>query len=241
MTGFIQYENGQHLCTGKECYVAVVLSLRPGWLGLIPVVGMFIAGTWDDLQGDERPRGFKGHLAAMRGGALTGGLVKMGAGAAVGLVTMAGGLSFHRIDLWILSAAAIALSANLINLLDRAPGRALKVFLLIALTLAFLVPEWRVVGAGSLGAAVALLRLDLSGKGMLGDAGANALGGVLGLGLVLGAFSSVRDPVVDDPRFALVLLSAALLALNLASERWSFSKVIENTPWLARLDHLGRK
>ncbi len=32
-----------------------------------------------------------------------------------------------------------------------------------------------------------------------------------------------------------------LLALNLASERWSFSKVIERTPPLRWLDAIGRK
>jgi UDP-N-acetylmuramyl pentapeptide phosphotransferase/UDP-N-acetylglucosamine-1-phosphate transferase len=78
---------------------------------------------------------------------------------------------------------------------------------------------------------VAILPLDLAAKGMLGDAGANPMGALLGLGFVL---------VSDGSTPVLVAIVTILLALNLVSERVSFSKVIEDTPWLARLDHLGR-
>ncbi|MDQ3941229.1 MAG: hypothetical protein M3238_07765, partial [Actinomycetota bacterium] len=40
------------------------------------LVVMALAGAWDDFRGDERPRGFSGHLAAARSRSLTGGLVK---------------------------------------------------------------------------------------------------------------------------------------------------------------------
>ncbi|MGH2807230.1 MAG: hypothetical protein ACRDKT_08140, partial [Actinomycetota bacterium] len=46
---------------------------------------MAIAGAWDDRRGDERPRGFKGHLGAARTGALTGGLVKIVAAVLAGI------------------------------------------------------------------------------------------------------------------------------------------------------------
>ena len=93
-------------------------------------------------------------------------------------------------------------------------------------------PLWRIIASGAIGATLAILPLDLRAKGMLGDAGANPLGAILGLGLVVGFGGSFA---------ALIGVAIVLLALNLASERWSFSAVIERTPWLARLDHLGRK
>ena len=65
---------------------------------------------------------------------------------------------------------------------------------------------------------------------MLGDAGANPLGAVLGLGLAV-TFGFYLD------LYAIVVL----LALNLASERWSFSAFIARTPPLRWVDSLGRE
>lgn len=221
--------------------VLVLIPWQLAWIPLIPVVGMFVAGTWDDLRGDERPRGFSGHLAAARGGAITGGLVKLVGGAAIALATIAAlnGWAPPSLGDWVLFAAPVALGANLINLLDRAPGRALKVFVAATLPLVVFVPSTRVLAAGSLGAAVALLPADLKAKGMLGDAGANPLGAILGLSFVVAAVAAGDGAWSRRGLAALVAL--VLLALNLASEKWSFSQVIRETPWLARLDHLGRK
>ena len=65
---------------------------------------------------------------------------------------------------------------------------------------------------------------------MLGDAGANAAGALLALPLVAGA-----------PRVGGRSLLAGVLALTAASERVSFSAVIDRTPPLAWLDGLGRR
>jgi UDP-GlcNAc:undecaprenyl-phosphate GlcNAc-1-phosphate transferase len=64
---------------------------------------------------------------------------------------------------------------------------------------------------------------------MLGDAGANALGALLGL-------SAARLP-----RPVRLGLLAGVTALNAASEVVSFTKVIQATPALRRLDQLGRR
>ena len=195
------------------------------------LAAMFLVGLWDDLKGDERPRGFAGHLGALRGGAVTGGMVKLLGGGLAGLGAMYLLDALSSTWLFLLGGACIALCANLFNLLDRAPGRAGKVWLVLAVLVAGLSPDWRLWAAGTIGAVVATLPLDLRTLGMLGDSGANPMGAVLGLGLVMASGS-------------LALLGAivlGLLALNLISERVSFSKVIETTPWLARLDHLGRK
>ena len=86
-------------------------------------------------------------------------------------------------------AALVALSANLLNLVDLRPGRALKVFFVLAFISVCLVPgETSVLLLFPfLLAALVYLPQDLAAQGMLGDAGANVLGGVLGLNLVLNA------------------------------------------------------
>lgn len=207
------------------------------WLtasAIVLVTVTYRAGLWDDLQGDERPRGFRGHLAALRGGRVTGGLVKLIAGGAVGaIVTWMILGAFRPVLLFLLISLAMPLGANLLNLFDRAPGRAGKAFLLLAIPLAaFGDPLWRTLAAGAIGAALVLLPLDLKARGMLGDAGVNPIGGLLGLGLAVN-FAGAES--------SLFMVVGLMLALNLASERWSFSEVIANNRLLARLDHLGRE
>jgi UDP-N-acetylmuramyl pentapeptide phosphotransferase/UDP-N-acetylglucosamine-1-phosphate transferase len=226
----VPYLRSSDPCAGTE------LCLRPhAWLPLqvtgLLIAIMFLVGLWDDLKGDERPRGFAGHLGALRGGALTGGIIKLVGGGLAGLGAMYLLDREASVALFLLGGACIALCANLFNLLDRAPGRASKVWLVVAVIVAGASPDWRLWAAGTIGAVVATLPLDLRAVGMLGDAGANPMGAVLGLGLVLASGSTG----------VLAVLVVVLLGLNLLSERVSFSKVIETTPWLARLDHLGRK
>ena len=234
---WLQFDHREIDCiapAGGGCpLVLVQIPWELAWLPVLIVAGMFLAGLWDDLQGNERPRGFRGHLGAARGGALTGGVVKLVTGAVVGSMAiwaLDGEVSLAPRVL--LAASTIALSANLINLFDRAPGRALKVFLLLSAPLFFVDADWRLFAAGAIGAALAALPFDLSARGMLGDAGANPLGAMLGLGLVVTSEGEV---------WALSGIVVVLLVLNLASEKWSFSAIIDRTPWLARLDHLGRK
>jgi hypothetical protein len=189
---------------------------------------LFFGGIWDDFGGDEPDRGFRGHLTAARHGRVTGGLVKIAAGCLAGV---AAGAILGRGWAVLEIGAIVALTANFVNLLDRAPGRAGKAGLLIGIPLAlFGSPSWTVVATGLLGALIACLPFDLRGRGMLGDAGANPLGGVLGLGLAV----SLAHP-------GRLVAIAVLLLLNLLSERISFSRVIEATPALKWVDMLGRK
>jgi hypothetical protein len=83
--------------------------------------------------------------------------------------------------------------------------------------------------ASVIGAAAGLLGADLRERLMLGDTGANVLGAVIGLGVVLETSRAVRTVVL-----------IGLVVLNLASERVSFSRVIAATPGLRQLDDLGR-
>lgn len=206
----------------------------PGFPRLVAAVAAIVvllgaAGRWDDLRGDERPRGFTGHLGAARGGRLTGGLVKLVAGGVAGL--LAGWLVFSGVAAVIETGALVALSANLLNLLDRAPGRAGKIAIVLgAAAVLFGSVWWTLAAAGMAGAVVACLPLDLSARAMLGDAGANPVGGVLGLGVAMS---------LDEP--GRIVAIVVLVGLNALSERYSFSRAIEATPLLRRLDSLGRK
>jgi UDP-GlcNAc:undecaprenyl-phosphate/decaprenyl-phosphate GlcNAc-1-phosphate transferase len=205
-------------------------ALPPRMAGAVVVLScaMYLAGTYDDRRGAEAARGFGGHLTAARSGALTGGAVKAVVGALAGVAAgavVADGLVVVEV------AALCALTANLVNLLDRAPGRAGKAVLILWLPLVPLGHDaWLVSSAGVVGALIACLRADLSERAMLGDAGANPLGAVAGLGLAA---------ALDEPGRLVAI--ALLLALNLASERWSFSQVIEGVRWLRSLDDLGRR
>ena len=223
---------------GLAGVVVVAVAAAAGWSAAevgrtgiaiaVLLVALGTAGRFDDLRGDEAARGFGGHLRAARAGTITGGLIKIVAGGIAGLV--AGALVADGISI-VLTGIAVALAANLFNLLDRAPGRAGKLWLLAAAPM-FVVAsnEWAAAAAGTLGALIAILPADLAARGMLGDAGANPLGAVWGLGL-----GAALSPVGIAAAIVLLLL------LNLASERWSFSRAIERTRMLRAFDQLGRK
>lgn len=184
-------------------------------------------GVYDDLAGGgPLDKGFAGHLAALRGGRLSTGLVKL---AVVGLAGLVAGRRVGNgpVDR-VVAGGVVAGTANLVNLLDLRPGRAIKAVGLAGLPL-LRGPHGGLL-AGPLGAAAALLRRDLGERVMLGDGGANALGAVLGLRLAL----------VGGPGWRRGVL-AVLVALTAASERVSFTRVIGATPGLRELDALGRR
>jgi UDP-N-acetylmuramyl pentapeptide phosphotransferase/UDP-N-acetylglucosamine-1-phosphate transferase len=218
---------------GVEGARSLVSPPGPGRVAvLVAVVGFGLLGLLDDLAGTGDARGFRGHLAALAHGRLTTGGAKLLGGGAVALVaaSVAGGdPSSARL---LTGAVVIALAANLGNLFDRAPGRTTKVGALAAIALV-------AASAGALvltdvivvvGAALALVPDDLRERLMLGDTGANALGGALGVGVVLTA---------SDLALAIVL--AALAAANVLSELVSFSRIIDAVPPLRALDRAGRR
>jgi UDP-N-acetylmuramyl pentapeptide phosphotransferase/UDP-N-acetylglucosamine-1-phosphate transferase len=200
---------------------------RVAWATSVVVAALFAGGAADDLRGDERAKGFSGHFRAASQGRITGGFIKILAG---GLAGLAAGFLLTNGRAALEVALLVALTANLFNLLDRAPGRALKVSFVVAVPLLlFGSVAWVVASAGLWGAAAAVFPSDLRERGMLGDTGANPIGGVIGLGLGL---------TLEEP--ARLIALALILALNLASEKVSFSQVIERTPILRAFDKLGR-
>ena len=222
------------------------------WTGraacLILTLGFGLAGLADDLLGGHDHSGFHGHLGAIRRGVVTTGLFKivMGAIISLGAASMMRAVvpvapprvSMLSLAQLALDSALIATSANLINLLDRRPGRAIKGFLLGVVGAAVWIllsrgadQAFRAMAscAGTIGAAIAILPLDLGEQAMLGDTGSNPLGAALGLLLLYLA-----------PGVRIVLLALAIW-LTLTSERVAFSQAIDSNRVLRFLDRLGRR
>ncbi|MFZ4810656.1 MAG: hypothetical protein ACOYL9_04855 [Ilumatobacteraceae bacterium] len=190
------------------------------------VMAFALLGMFDDLVGSTTTKGFRGHLGALRHGTVTSGLVKLVGGVLVGLLFASGDGFTSTIRGGLLIAAA----ANLANLFDRAPGRVVKVGVLGAVILVALGADgWMLTGPlVALGAGAGLLMVDLREEMMLGDTGANALGAAVGFGLVVSLGATGEWVAL-----------AVVVALNIVSERVSFSAVIDTTPPLRWIDRLG--
>ncbi|SKC82429.1 hypothetical protein [Krasilnikoviella flava] len=208
---------------------------RQGAGTAIATAGAAVFGLVDDLAEDTstRVKGLRGHLGALAQGRLTtGGLKVLGigatamVGAAVG-TRRSGGAAGHLLDVAV-NGALVAGTANLLNLLDLRPGRALKASAALSLPVA-----GGAAGAATgvvLGSAVVAAPGDLAERDMLGDGGANALGALVGSQWAFGA-----------PRAVRLAALASVVGLTFASERVSFSAVIERTPWLRGVDGWGRR
>ncbi len=197
--------------------------------GLVAGVGAGAAGLLDDLAGDSASKGLRGHLGALRQGRVTTGALKIAGIGASGLVgaALVDRDAGRRIGpATLVGGAVIAGSANLANLLDLRPGRALKATVLGGIPLALLGES---AAASAVGAALGSLPADLRGETMLGDTGANAAGALVGTALVARSGPLGRGVAL-----------AVLTALTLASERVSFTRGIESTPVLRDLDAWGR-
>jgi hypothetical protein len=183
-----------------------------GWLftlrGPAAVRAIAAIGLADDLWSGEA-RGFRGHLRARRS---TGVLKLVG----IPAVALAATRSLRQ-------AAVVSLAANVLNQLDTRPGRALKAFLLASAAI-----RGRTLSYGA--TAVLLAPYDLREMTMLGDAGSNALGAMLGFGSVMRSRGRGEW-----------LAIAGLATLTVVGEGRSLGELIERTPALRELDALGRQ
>ncbi|BCJ55837.1 hypothetical protein Asp14428_73120 [Actinoplanes sp. NBRC 14428] len=242
------------LAGGPALAVGATLGAAAGAPGPAATAAVLVAGAtsgavglYDDVAGNrpeqKAAKGFRGHLGALRDGRVTSGLVKI---AGVGAAGLAAAVLLSR-DLGVrshparrdagparraadvlLGAGVIAGTANLLNLLDLRPGRAIKAATIIGAPL--VAGRGGAMTAGTLGAGAGLLPADLGEEIMLGDAGANALGALLGVALAARTGPAGR-----------ALALAVLAGLTAASEKVSFTKVIQDTPGLRELDALGRR
>ena len=197
-------------------------------------LGVLALGLIDDTLGEQRTeapqrRGWRGHGGAALHGELSTGALK--AAGSLGLALFA----MSYLDLskgrWLLAAAVLVLATNAFNLLDLRPGRSTKAFVLLGAGLTIGSADLRRLWTLGLFVAPALIAglYDLRERSMLGDTGANLLGGLAGLWLVLTLSGTGQ----------LVALGV-LLAVTLYGELRSISALIERTPGLRELDSWGR-
>jgi UDP-GlcNAc:undecaprenyl-phosphate GlcNAc-1-phosphate transferase len=206
--------------------------LEPG-AGMVLTYGVGVAllGLVDDLASGPpaRSRGWRGHGRAVLGGGFSTGALK--AVGSLGLALFVLGGQGYGDGEYLLAVALLVLTTNLFNLLDLRPGRAVKAFALLGTGLTL--GTWDAGPLWTLGvlAAPALVAglYDLRERAMLGDTGANVIGGLAGLWLVLGLGTTGQ-----------AIALAVVLALTVYGEFRSLSAVIERTPLLRQIDSIGR-
>ncbi|HWP95889.1 MAG TPA: hypothetical protein VN426_03495 [Syntrophomonadaceae bacterium] len=196
------------------------------------IVGLLAAallGFIDDMLGARDTLGFRGHFGALRQGRLTtGGLKALGGGTLALFLAFfhGGGLA----DI-ILNTLIIALFTNALNLFDLRPGRAIKVFLFF---LAIIIVVGRTNSefpllAPLVGAVLCYFPLDLRARAMMGDAGSNVLGMVVGYTSILSLSLAWRCGFLGF-----------LILLHIYTEKYSLSQTIERYSLLRAIDQLGR-
>lgn len=255
--------------------VASALSDQPRAAlgGVVASLGGGLAGYIDDVDqgahdGGKVAKGLKGHLGALAHGQVTTGVIKiagigasaLAASALVG--SKATSVSGKAADL-ALNTVLIAGTANLANLLDLRPGRALKATVLVAAPLSYFscaaakTPAWETSATASGAVASETPAAPASASG----ASAQRL---LASGLNAAAITALVEDLQETTMLgdtganaAGALLGTSLAAndswklrlgatlgvvgLILASEKVSFSKVIAANPALNWLDQLWRR
>lgn len=215
--------------------IVYILLALPGWydssyhLFILAAVAISFLGFIDDMLGQRDALGFKGHFGALFKGRLTtGGLKALGGGMLAFFIAFSLKGSWPEI---ILNTFIIALAANLMNLFDLRPGRAVKAYLLFLLVIIIIAlgrVEWMLI-APLTGAVFYYAKDDLKAGVMMGDAGSNVLGMALGYFSVISLSLPVRLGVL-----------VFLLGIHLYTEKYSLTTTIENNQLLKRLDDLGR-
>ena len=197
------------------------------------LLGVAFLGFLDDSLGrgdsSEAPRGWRGHLRALREGRLSTGAIK-----AIGVLALAAYVVSGRgLESWryLADVAVLVLATNAFNLLDLRPGRAEKVLALLGAGLCL--GAWTYAPVDLLGIFVGPVLVGawftLRERAMLGDTGSNLLGAVAGIWLL----------TTLDGEERLIAL-AALVAVTVYGEVRSISAAIERVPPLRWLDSLGR-
>ena len=262
--------------------VASALSDQPRAAlgGAVAALGGGVAGYIDDVDqgahdGGKVAKGLKGHLGALAHGQVTTGVIKiagigasaLAASALVG--SKATSVSGKAADL-ALNTVLIAGTANLANLLDLRPGRALKATVLVATPLSYFscaaakAPAWETSGATSAsvvsGASGAPSAKPVSPASTSGASAQRLLASGLNAAAITALVEDLQETTMlgdTGANAAGALLGTSLAAndswklrlgatlgvvgLILASEKVSFSKVIAANPALNWLDQLWRR
>ena len=263
--------------------VASALSDQPRAAlgGAVAALGGAVAGYIDDVDqgahdGGKVAKGLKGHLGALAHGQVTTGVIKiagigasaLAASALVG--SKAASVGGKAADL-ALNTVLIAGTANLANLLDLRPGRALKATVLVATPLSYFscAAAKTPASGASVTSATASVTSGASGAPSATPAAPASASGasaqrLLASGLNAAAITALVEDLQETTMLgdtganaAGALLGTSLAAndswklrlgttlgvvgLILASEKVSFSKVIAANPALNWLDQLWRR
>jgi UDP-GlcNAc:undecaprenyl-phosphate/decaprenyl-phosphate GlcNAc-1-phosphate transferase len=205
---------------------------------VIYALGVIVLGLIDDTLGGDSPsaaagalpkRGWRGHGAAVLRGEFSTGALKAAGSLGLALLAMSLlGLSNGR---WLLAAGVLVLATNVFNLLDLRPGRTGKAFVLLGAGLTIGAGELRPLWTLGLFAGPALVAgfYDLRECAMLGDTGANLIGALAGLWLVLSLSGTGQ-----------LIALLVLVLITVYGELRSISELVERTPGLRELDSWGR-
>lgn len=187
------------------------------------------AGFIDDLLGNHSIKGLRGHFKVLlKDFKLTTGAFKA---ITITLACLVFTLSISKNILFlILNVLILILTTNSFNLLDLRPGRAIKFFIITSVLLLMLFPfKYHSFLLFSLASIIAYLPLDFKGKIMLGDAGANLLGILIGISIIINFSLIVK-----------IIILMFLVFLHIYAEKRSLSSLIEQISWLRFIDELGR-
>jgi len=203
------------------------LSYKHLWLYIGTMGAMWVLGAIDDIWGSREVGGFAGHFRRLIvEHRLTTGAVKAIGG---GMVALVAGYAIYGHDLFrtLTAGVTIALSANLLNLFDLRPGRAVAV-LFAGLVVTCIISRAKLAACPLIAAitAVALIFgiVDSRGRAMMGDSGSNCLGAALGLTIAL-----------STPNWMLPAI-ALIVAVHIYSEKHSISGLIESNGVLRAMD-----
>lgn len=193
------------------------------------IFGAALIGLLDDAAGDRRATGLRGHWRQLASGRLSTGALKA---LFIPLLSLFLAYDAAKPVIWtFIDGAIIAMSANILNLLDVRPGRAIKAGMTLLLLVlpamsadSRLAALWGIIAL----AVVTYAPVDLQAKAMLGDSGANAFGLAAGWLAVhsWGAWSKVT-------------LFLVFASLHVVSERTSLSSVIDKNRFLRAFDRWG--
>jgi len=190
---------------------------------------MAFVGIIDDLLGNRKVSGFKGHFKSFLRGELTTGFLKAFIGGTIALmISLIYSSTFIEI---IINTFIIALFTNLLNLLDLRPGRAVKSYLFLAVLFLLLGITYfcRVILFSIIGYCIGYLPQDLKARVMMGDSGSNSLGISLGVISVISFSIGIK-----------YIILIILILMHFVAERYSFSKIIESNIILNYIDKLGQ-
>ena len=199
-------------------------------ISVLYTVGLL--GFIDDVLGSRDVLGLIGHTHALLKGRLTTGIIK-----AVGVITVSLiGSIFLSYGLWtiILNTLVTALFANLLNMFDLRPGRAIKFYLLLVIVFVINIILTRryylfILIMPIVGSVIGYFPFDIKGHCMMGDAGANLLGASLGILSIIQYGNSVK-----------LTMFIALILIHIFAEKYSLSDLIKYSKLLNFIDELGR-